>query len=848
MNRPQNFQEILSKFPDAKQSGGGWIASCPLPGHETPDGHITLMDAGDKVLITCQGGKHTYNDFCAAWGYDSLAYSDNGSGHTTYGYKPKPGKKIVEAYYIYVDVNGNPLFRVVRTCPKGFYQQRLDGNGKWINNMNGINRTLYHLDELPATIEKGTAIFIVEGEKDVDRLRSVGLKATCNSGGAPGKWLPQYTAALIGADVVIIPDKDKTGHDHVQHIAQAITGTAGRVRVLDLPGDGKDVSDWLDNGGTVDQLKILADTCPTWTPAANSVTPPTIKGLTVHCMKDIKAKPVNWLWKPYIPLGKITSIEGDPGIAKTYITLAIATAMSLGQGLPMQIQGEPCNVLMASAEDGYADTFRPRLDGMGANHEHIFVIDDTFSFDDVGFAQLEIIITTFQPKLLVIDPLQAYLGAGMDFHRANETRPVLARLAKLAESHELAVLVVRHLSKGSGKAIYRGIGSIDFTAACRSVLMAGCDPENPAVLAIVHIKSNLAKKGPSQGYELRDDNFYWTGESAMTADQIMAGDDNSGNRSEKDGATEFLRDELANGPVLANNVYRDAEGAGISKRTLNRAKKQMGIITGRMREKGKSGGGGYWTWQLPTDDLQCHPGNLSNEGVKNTYIATNNGGNLSDSEANNLTLPKVLATYVSEKITPVVPPDEPSLLLEDDIEPQDSGDLDNDLEWMQPIIEEAVKVSNLDVEPLPAGLVTSSEAFLELWENKGRPGIELRAGEICSDLRKALESEYLPRNIVALNQWYIEEGGETARKKPSANLLEVSLPEDNNQDAYKEDIFGMTKEEALNLYEAKGKPIIHLSSAPEVNCKNLEIFFSSLNDRKPEQIEAVVKWLKENAK
>lgn len=448
------------------------------------------------------------------------------------------------------------------------------------------------------------------------------------------------------------------------------------------------------------ERKALAEACPDWTPAAKGDTSTLVKGFAIRCMKDIQPEPVKWLWKPYIPIGKITSVEGDPGIAKTWITLAISSAMSLGKGLPGQIPGEPCNIMMASSEDGYADTFRPRLDGMGSNLEHIFVIDDPFTFDNEGFSKLETDISDKRPKLLVIDPLQAYLGAGMDFHRANETRPVLSRLAKLAENHELAVLVVRHLSKGSAKAIYRGLGSIDFTAACRSVLLAGSDPENPAVLAIVHIKSNLAKKGPSQGYELRDDNFYWTGESTLTSGQILAGDDNSSNVSEIDEAITFLKDELADGPVSAKTVYNDAEGVGISKRTLNRAKAQLGIITRHLGEKGKRGGGD-WIWELPTE---------------NNDIATKLSGNLNNFEAKKMTTPKDLATSNSEEIVP------------------EDG-------------------------PTPC-LIQPREKTIKLWVSKGRPLIHLGPGENCQDLEKLLSNEnILTKHIEAINKWYVNNGG-----------------------------------------------------------------------------------------
>ena len=313
---------------------------------------------------------------------------------------------------------------------------------------------------------------------------------------------------------------------------------------MELPGPGKDVSDWLDTGGDVTQLQALTDACPDWKPAANSMalTPPSSNTIVLRRMTDVKAESVTWLWEPYIAIGKLTLLEGDPGIGKSWITLAIATAISLGKGLPGQASMEPCSVILASAEDGLGETIRPRLDTMKADIDRIHAIDGAVTFNDAGFKLIESYIIEVKPALLIIDPLVAYLAAGMDFHRANQTRPVMARLARLAEKYQLAILPVRHLAKGGkNKAIYRGIGSIDFTAACRSVLLAGCDAQGNQDMAIVHIKSNLARKGHSHGYQLNNDGFCWTGESTLTSSQILA-DCGRGTAYELDEAIAFLKD------------------------------------------------------------------------------------------------------------------------------------------------------------------------------------------------------------------------------------------------------------------------------------------------------------------
>ncbi|MCP4583667.1 MAG: AAA family ATPase [candidate division Zixibacteria bacterium] len=206
------------------------------------------------------------------------------------------------------------------------------------------------------------------------------------------------------------------------------------------------------------------------------------------------------------------------------------------------------------------------------------------------------------PALVIIDPLVAYIGAGVDIHRANETRAIMAKLADMADNHRVAILAIRHLTKGGKlKAIYRGIGSIDLTAACRSVLMVGFDPDNPQDRGIVQIKSNLAPMGEAIGYQLRDSSFFWTGESDLTCERMLSAED-SGSKSALSEAVDFLKSELADGPRETSQIWKDAIDADLAKATVKRAKSQIGIITRRQGEAGKKGGGKF-IWQLPKDDL-----------------------------------------------------------------------------------------------------------------------------------------------------------------------------------------------------------------------------------------------------
>ncbi len=352
------------------------------------------------------------------------------------------------------------------------------------------------------------------------------------------------------------------------------------------------------------------------------------KDTDLVCIGDVEPETVSWLWLPYIPKGKVTLLEGDPGVGKSWVSLAIATAVSLGKGLPGTEAIESASVVLASAEDGLGDTIRPRLDAMGADVRNIHAIKGALDFGDSGLAQLEDFIQQVKPALVIIDPLVAYIGANVDIHRSNETRAVMAKLADIAEKHSCAILAIRHLTKGGTlKPIYRGLGSIDFAASCRSVLMAGCDPDNDQKRGIVQIKSNLAPKGQAIGFELRDGGFYWTGESDLTAARIMAVEDTGDGKTAIDEAVDFLRDELTDGPVEAKQVFSDAKSLGIYERTLNRAKSKLRITSKREGESGKRGIARV-KWQLPEDlegqkDLGCQDCHIEDIGNVN-QISLNN--------------------------------------------------------------------------------------------------------------------------------------------------------------------------------------------------------------------------------
>lgn len=321
---------------------------------------------------------------------------------------------------------------------------------------------------------------------------------------------------------------------------------------------------------------------------------------TLVCIADVEEQDVHYVFKPYIARGKFTLFEGDPGVGKTWCILAIIASITLGS---VPVSCGPSSVVYLSAEDGLGDTLKKRLRLVGADLARVHVLtgwnvtekgktrEGAVSLGDVDV--LDKTLTTIKPALLVVDPIQGFLGSSVDMHRANEIRPLLTGLVKLAEKHNCGVVAIRHLAKaGAARAIYRGMGSIDFTACARSVLMAGEDPKTKK-RAIVHIKSSLAPLGPSLGYELTESGFAWTGESDLTAADLNAPEALPSD-DKKTACQEWLLEFLADG--WKSSVQVEAAGSRqpgrFSKRTLERAKRELaGEVVAEQR-------GGSWGWNL----------------------------------------------------------------------------------------------------------------------------------------------------------------------------------------------------------------------------------------------------------
>ena len=318
-------------------------------------------------------------------------------------------------------------------------------------------------------------------------------------------------------------------------------------------------------------------------------------------MEQVEIEKIDWLLYPFIPFGKVTIVQGDPGEGKTAMVLQIIAKLTKGEAvLPSgsdepALEGktmalEPVNVIYQTAEDGLGDTIKPRLLSAGADCSRVMVIDDGDQALTMMDARLEEAIIQTKARLVVLDPIQGFLGAEVDMHRANEIRPLMKRVAVLAEKYHCAIILIGHMNKNSnGKSSYRGLGSIDFQAAARSVLIVGRIKDELEIRVVCHVKSSLAPEGKSIAFRLdKDTGFEWIGEYDISADDLLSGD-SRGQKSRK--AKEFLLEILADGGMAQKKIEEEAEKQGIKKKTLRNAKLELEIDSVKR--------GNQWFWMLP---------------------------------------------------------------------------------------------------------------------------------------------------------------------------------------------------------------------------------------------------------
>ena len=400
-------------------------------------------------------------------------------------------------------------------------------------------------------------------------------------GGVSAKALQQFLSERPDVErVFLCLDADKAGEDACKRLAALLPDSVSVTRIQPCMKDWNDV---LVHRAEIPNRNYFKSTVLKEPPKKDSV--------KIIRMSDVELTPVNWLWKPYLPFGKLSVLQGNPGEGKTYFAMHLAAACTNGKLLPNMERLEPFNVIYQTAEDGLGDTVKPRLIEAGADLDRVLVIDDSEVQLTLSDERIEKAIVENNARLVIIDPIQAYLGSDVDMNRANEVRPIFMRLGQVAQRTGCAILLIGHLNKAAGmQSLQRGLGSIDIAAAVRSVLFIGKLKHDPTMRILTHEKSSLAPPGVSLAFSLGDEGgFRWVGEYDITADEMLSGIEPQ-RETKTQQAKDLICTLLAGGKqVLSEDIDKAALERGIPGRTVRDAKRELGdalkskIVEGRKK-------------------------------------------------------------------------------------------------------------------------------------------------------------------------------------------------------------------------------------------------------------------------
>jgi AAA domain/Toprim-like len=623
-----------------RRSGRGWIASCPCPGHKHDDRKPSLsISAGEAQPIVCHchvSAEHDFEAVCTALGVNTTDYMNpNGDRPWTPPRRPqrpqttrrpaapKPDEGVLEALWkikrwtreaierLGVGFDGERLvLGGVRYAPAPL---RGDDEPK-TKALPGSKRELWPAPEDIVADRLG----LVEGEPDAVSCWSAGIPAVAVPG--TNGWRSEYAERFRGRDVVVCMDCDGDGRKAAKRIASDLVGVASSVRVLDLAperSDGFDIGDALaEDVETIEQLRQAGDLLRDQAARIEPEQPPARDGVIVTWAADIRREQVDWLWPGRVPRATLTVVIGVPGLGKSLLTCKLAAEASK--------RGE-CG-LMLTAEDAQAFVVEPRLAAWDADMGRIgFVsmrrsgfLEDLALPDDVQALRSKAI--EHEAKLIVIDPLAAHFSGGVDPFRDPSVRRALAPLRRLAEEIGVAIIVVIHLNKGTGTdPIMRAGGSIGQMGAARSALLVANDPDDPdgedgASRVVAHVKCNLAPRAGSLRFAIEqielDDaarthtaRIIHVGDSEHSGRDLLAAAVNAGTGgsegSKLQQAISYLVMRLGDEPKERRALVNGAKLIGISERTLERAKRELGVIAERISVESEGRGAGLWKWRLP---------------------------------------------------------------------------------------------------------------------------------------------------------------------------------------------------------------------------------------------------------
>ena len=551
-------------------------ATAQAPGHSAEDRSVSITDIGGQTLVHSHSDPTT--DVLAAL---RLTYADLFDD-------PKTG-----VTYAYSDG------RVVHRSPTA-KKFRQSGNTK--------GTELFHAEKIGGA----EVVYYVEGEKDVLAVESVGGAAVCNAMGA-GKSGSFDLTPLTGKTVVVVADKDKPGRAHADQVAAGLDGLAAQVVIVEAL-EGKDAADHIASGHD------LAEMVPVAKPMS----------LSVIRLDTVTPERVSWLWDGRIPAGKVVTLDGDPGLGKSTLALTLAAVVSTGGTWP---DGSKCDhpgdIVLLSAEDGLADTVRPRADAAGADVTRFHAVRGVTLEDGTlvpptlaDVAQLAELVRQTGARLLIVDVLMAYLPTGTDSHKDQDIRRVLSRLSAMAENTGCTVLLLRHLNKAKGSdPMYRGGGSIGIVGAARAGMLVAADPDDPDIRVLASTKSNLGRPPSSLTYRLADTGtgvarVEWIGTDERDARTLLADTGRDGDEDDNSilGIVRAYLTECG-GKAPANDVLKHTRSAGLSDNSVKkaRARKSSGITT----ERSGFGKGASWLWSIdsPIGAIGSHSAETGINGI-----------------------------------------------------------------------------------------------------------------------------------------------------------------------------------------------------------------------------------------
>lgn len=568
---------LVEKLTEAgcmpRPGGGGWTSRCPA--HDDRNPSLSVRQIEGQALVYCHAGCETTN-VVEAVGLNIADLFD----------EPSAGVR-----YAYTDRTGTPTRYVHRTPDKRFRQSGATSE----------QPELYRLPAVIAAAEAGTPVYLVEGEKDVHALESIGAVATTSPMGS-SNFNKVDVAPLTKARVIVVPDQDGPGKRYLEDALAALEGVAASVQVA-RPKVGKDAADHVAAGYSLDDLRPEK--------------PTGARRLVLTRASEIKVRPVRWLWERRVALGSLALLGGREGIGKSTVAYTLAADVSRGR-LPGTYEGQPKAVIVAATEDSWEHTIAPRLIAANADLERIFRVDITTAEGvDTGLslprdlAAIEQAAIEQEVALILLDPLMSRLDSGLDTHKDAEVRLALEPLTALANRVGAAVLGLIHVSKAtSSDPLTLLMGSRAFAAVARAVLFVMVDPDDDNTRLLGEPKNNLGRTDlPTLSFTIEsahvadtDEGPVWTSairwgteRSQSIHDVLVSAAETADARSATGEAAVWLEDYLhsVGGTAASAAIKDEGRRAGHSIDSLKRARQ-------RIRATSESAGFPRQTWwRLP---------------------------------------------------------------------------------------------------------------------------------------------------------------------------------------------------------------------------------------------------------